>query len=65
MPVPCYIQQAKLSAMEKEMDQDRDRLFPGHHGGWDKPHGLSPSDFSPPPPPEPGPAPAPDAPPRP
>jgi Spy/CpxP family protein refolding chaperone len=31
-------QQAQLEKMSKEMDQNRDRMFPGHHS-WGGPHG--------------------------
>ncbi len=59
-------QQVKLQEMEKEMDHDRDRMFPGHHGPWDgPPRGPGGGDPHPVPGPEdaPPPPPAPDGPP--
>jgi len=56
-------QQAALEKMSKEMDQFRDRKFPGHGHPWGGPGGMpprgGPGGMPPGPPPNPGPPPLP------
>ena len=47
-------QQAELQKMEKEMDQNRDMMFPGRKRPWGQSHG-GPGGMMPPPPPPPPP----------
>ena len=62
-PILTPAQQAELQKMQKDMERDRDRMFPGHKqrnwgpGGMGMPHG-GPGDGMTPPPPAPPPPPS-------